>query len=132
VGQNPVRAQGKYNPFSIVATSVTTACQTGYWNCAAFADPNANRGTGPFQFGDIARNSSDIRSFGFANEDFGINKTFPIREAINAEFRAEFFDAFNRHTFNKPDSGVLDNNFGQVGSTLNGPRNIQFVLKVHY
>jgi hypothetical protein len=131
-GQNPVRVQGKYNPFSIVATSVTTACQTGYWNCATFADPNANRGTGAFQFGDMPRNASDIRSFGFANEDFGINKTFPIREAINAEFRAEFFDAFNRHTFNKPDSGVLDNNFGQVGSTLNGPRNIQFVLKLHY
>ena len=80
----------------------------------------------------MPRNSSNIRSFGFANEDFGINKTFPIHEEVSAEFRAEMFNAFNRHIFNKPDSGVLDNNFGQVGSTLNGPRNVQFVLKIHY
>ncbi len=133
-GQNAVRVhQGKYNPFSInTSGGLATSCQTGYWNCAAFADPNANRGTGAFQFGDLPRNSANIRSFAFANEDFGINKTFPIHEAISAEFRAELFDAFNRHAFNKPDSGVLDPNFGQVGSTLNGPRNIQFVLKLHY
>lgn len=133
IGQNPVRAQGKYDPFSInLSGGLATACQTGYWNCAAFVDPNANRGSGPFQFGDMPRNSPDIRSFGFANEDFGINKTFPIHEAINAEFRGELFDAFNRHTFNKPDSGIQDPNFGQVSSTLNGPRSIQFVLKIHY
>ena len=120
---------GSYNPFSFNATD---DCGTGYWNCGAFADPNANRGTGAFQFGDMPRNSADIRSFPFYNEDLGIAKTIPIRETVNIEFRGEMFNAFNRHIFNKPDSGVLDQNFGQVGSTLNGPRNVQFVLKINY
>jgi hypothetical protein len=34
--------------------------------------------------------------------------------------------------FNKPDSGVQDTNFGQVGSTLLGPRNGQFVLRFSF
>ena len=55
------------------------ACTTGYWNCAAFADPNATpRSRGPFQFGDMPRNSADIRSFAFYNEDLSLAKTFAI------------------------------------------------------
>jgi hypothetical protein len=127
------RVSGGYNPFSIdTSGGLTTSCETGYWNCGAFVDPNANRGTGAFQFGTMPRNSADIRSFAFYNEDFGINKTIPIHESVYMEFRGEMFNAFNRHIFNKADSGVLDGNFGQIGSTLNGPRNVQFVLKIHY
>ena len=133
VGQNVKRITGHYDPFSInTSGGLTTACQTGYWNCAAFVDPNLNRGAGAFQFGDMPRNSPDIRSFAYYDEDFGINKTIPIHESKSIEFRGEMFNAFNRHIFNKPDSGVQDSNFGQIGSTLNGPRNVQFVLKIHY
>ena len=132
-GQNVRRTKGTYDPFSInTSGGLTTACETGYWNCAAFVDPNLNRGTGPFQFGTYPRNSANIRSFAYFDEDFGINKTIPIHESKSIEFRGEMFNAFNRHIFNKPDSGVEDSNFGQVGSTLNGPRNVQFVLKIHY
>ena len=80
----------------------------------------------------MPRNSSDIRGFAFYDEDFGINKTIPIHENIKAEFSGEMFNAFNRHIFNKPDSGIQDDNFGQIGSTLNGPRNVQFVLRITY
>ncbi len=129
IGQ-PVRGStGHYNPFDFNATN---RCGTGYWNCAAFADPNANRGTGTFLFGDMPRNSPDIRSFAYADEDLGLNKTIPIRGSIYVDFRGEAFNAFNRHIFNKPDSGVNDGNFGQINSLLLGPRNIQFVLMVHY
>jgi hypothetical protein len=133
----PVKGfSGSYDPFSFVNTGAggpgSGACATGYWNCAAFADPNANRGTGAFQFGDMPRNSADIRSFAFYNEDLSIAKTIPIRETVKMEFRGEMFNAFNRHIFDKPDSGVLDANFGQIGSTLNGPRNVQFVLRITY
>ncbi|MGH7996486.1 MAG: hypothetical protein ACREFX_09060, partial [Opitutaceae bacterium] len=132
-GTNPVRVHGHYNPFSFSdAGGEAQACTTGYWNCGAFADPNVNRGTGPFRFGTMPRNSADIRGFAFADEDFGINKTIPIHESMSLEFRGEMFNAFNRHVFNKPDSGLYDVNFGQIGSTLNGPRNVQFVLKLHY
>jgi hypothetical protein len=120
---------GNYNPFT---WQLGQTCTTGYWNCAAFADPNANRGTGAFQFGDMPRNSADIRAFPFYQEDFSIAKTFPVSEMVKVEFRGEMFNAFNRHVFNKPDSGVLDNNFGQITSTLDGPRTMQFVLRLTY
>jgi hypothetical protein len=86
----------------------------------------------PYKFGDMPRNSADIRSFGFYAEDFGINKHIPIHERVSADFRGEMFNAFNRHAFNKPDSGIQDTSFGQVGSTLLGPRNVQFVMKINY
>lgn len=137
-GQKVKGFTGKYNPFGFVNTNNfgpgSGSCSTGYWNCTAFSDPNSgtNRGTGPWTFGDMPRNSADIRSFAYYDEDFGINKTIPIRESVHAEFRGELFNAFNRHVFNKPDSGIQDDSFGQVGSTLNGPRNVQFTLRITY
>jgi hypothetical protein len=56
----------------------------------------------------------------------------PSTIAIRADFRGEMFNAFNRHSFNKPDSGVQDDSFGQVTSTLLGPRNVQFTLRITY
>jgi hypothetical protein len=134
-----VRRQGSFNPFLFNNTGTTGydptsgACTTGYWNCAAFADPNPNPGVDvPYVFGNMPRNSSDIRSFPYYDEDLSLAKTFGITERVKAEFRAEFFNAFNRHVFNKPDSGVQDTGFGQVGTTLLGPRNGQFVLRINF
>ena len=127
----------KFNPFNFKNTGSigagSGACTTGYWNCNAFADPNPNpQAYVPYKFGNMPRNSAEIRGFGFSDEDFGINKSIPIHENVKAEFRGELFNAFNGHSFNKPDSGIQDTNFGQVGSTLLGPRNVQFMLKIIY
>lgn len=136
-GQSVKGFTGKYNPFNFKNTNSigagSGACTTGYWNCAAFADPNPNPGLYvPYRFGDMPRNSADIRGFAFYDEDFGVNKHIPLRERLSADFRGEMFNAFNRHSFNKPDSGIQDTNFGQVGSTLLGPRNVQFTLRINY
>jgi hypothetical protein len=135
-GQSTKNA-AKFNPFNFVNTGTTGpgsgACTTGYWNCSAFADPNPNPQLNvPYQFGNMPRNSGDIRAFPFYSEDLNVSKTFVFTERIRTEFRGEMFNAFNRHAFNKPDSGIHDTSFGQVGSTLLGPRNVQFVLKVTY
>jgi hypothetical protein len=134
-----VRRSGAFNPFSFSNSGTTGydhtsgACTTGYWNCSAFEDPNPNPAVYvPYVFGNMPRNSADIRGFNFYDEDFGIAKTIPIHERFKAEFRGELFNAFNRHVFNKPDSGVQDTTFGQVGSTLLGPRNVQFTLRISY
>jgi len=139
VPSQSVRRSGAFNPFNFVNDGNTGydhasgACTTGYWNCSAFADPNPNPGPYvPYVFGNMPRNSSDIRSFAFYEEDIGIAKTFAITERVKAEFRGELFNAFNRHVFNKPDSGVQDTNFGQVSGTLLGPRNGQFVLRISF
>lgn len=139
VAGQPARRQGAFNPLVFVNSGSTGydpasgACTTGYWNCAGFTDPNPNPGVNvPYVFGNMPRNSADIRSFPFYDEDIGIAKTFAITERVRAELRGEMFNAFNRHVFNKPDSGVQDTSFGQVGSTLLGPRNSQFVLRISF
>ena len=136
VAGQAARREGAFNPLLFNNSGTTGydhssgACTTGYWNCSAFADPNPNPGINvPYVFGNMPRNSPDIRSFPFYDEDFSIAKTFAVTERVKAEFRGELFNAFNRHVFNKPDSGVQDTNFGQVGTTLLGPRNGQFVLR---
>jgi len=139
VAGQAVRRSGAFNPLLFNNSGTTGydptsgACTTGYWNCGAFADPNPNPGVDvPYVFGNMPRNSADIRSFPFYDEDLSLAKTFAITERVRAEFRGEFFNTFNRHVFNKPDSGVQDTNFGQVGSTLLGPRNGQFVLRFSF
>ena len=133
------------NPLSFDNTSRTTACATGYFNCSAFYDPNlyANRdpnGTGttgegnPWRFGTMPRNSSDIRGPNYYTEDFGISKLFTVHGNIKIDFRGELFDAFNRHIFTRPvsDLGSSVTTVGQIGGLQNGPRNIQFRLKINY
>jgi hypothetical protein len=137
-GQSAKRS-GPFNPFDFSNTGTSGynhasgACTTGFWNCGAFTDPNPHPGPNvPYVFGNMPRNSADIRGFAFYDEDFGINKAIPITEKLKMDFRGELFNAFNRHSFNKPDSGVQDDNFGQITSTLLGPRNVQFTMRITY
>jgi len=139
VSGQAAKRSGAFNPFNFANSGTggynhaSGACTTGYWNCSAFADPNPTPALNvPYVFGNMPRNSADIRSFGFYDEDFGINKGIPITERIHLDFRGEMFNAFNRHAFDKPDSGVQDTNFGQVGATLLGPRNVQFTMRITY
>ena len=145
VAGQPVKNSAYKNPLLFNSTSNATACETGYFNCAAFYDPNlfTNRdpnGVGasgegnPWRFGTMPRNSSDIRGFGYSNEDFGISKVFPINERIKVDFRGEMFDAFNRHIFTRPVSNLNSAtlNVGQIGGLEEGPRNVQFHIKIDY
>jgi hypothetical protein len=50
---------------------------------------------GPYPATMTARNS--FRGPGAWNLDLAVSKTFPIREHVNLEFRAEGFDIFNHH-----------------------------------
>ncbi|MGO8757466.1 MAG: carboxypeptidase regulatory-like domain-containing protein [Terracidiphilus sp.] len=133
------------NPLNFSSTSYTTACETGYFNCSAFYDPNlfANRdpnGTGasgegnPWTFGTMPRNSADIRWITWKSEDMGLGKTFDVHEGINVEFRADMFNVFNRHYWARPVSDMYagDTNDGQIGSDLAGGRSSQFRLKLNF
>ena len=82
----------------------------------------------------MPRNSSDIRGPAYLTEDFGISKIIPIHDNIKADFRAEMFDAFNRHIFNRPNSNLNVSNVsaGQIGGLQNGPRSVQFRLRINY
>jgi hypothetical protein len=65
--------------------------------------------------------------------DMGVYKNFRMRESLNVQFRAEFFNIFNQTNFNNPVTNTSGGGFGSITSTLSGdagdPRIMQFALK---
>ena len=119
-----------------------------------FFNPNAFSPAAPLTFGNEPRSLDHARSFGGRNENITIGKkTNIIGERAVIDFRAEFFNIFNRHIFQQPGGAggfatTLDQPFAPAGSGPNcpgpfacgfgavtqssGPRTIQFGLKVTY
>ena len=96
-----------------------------------WVDENAFRHPEAFTFGSAPRNLN-CRGDGWKNFDISITKHIPIKESVRAEFRAEFFNAFNRTQFRHPSTGFGGGSFGQVTSQENEPRIIQLALKIHF
>jgi hypothetical protein len=71
-----------------------------------------------------------------SNTDLVISKKTPISEKWNTEFRAEFYNAWNHTQFKNPDGNFSDGlasqggTFGLIQQTREGPRVIQFGLKI--
>lgn len=95
---------------------------TDWLNKAAFAVPTA------FTFGNEGRN--DVVGPTYKNVDFNAAKSFPLWEDLNLQFRAEFFNIFNRTNFSNPDNGVQDGTFGHILSAAGPGREVQFALKL--
>jgi len=98
--------------------------------CAFIAAPDGELGT-------AAR--APVYGPGFVNTDFSAIKHFPIRENMQLDFRAEFFNVFNHPQFGLTgDSSTgmqnLDtlSSFGRINQTVHDPRVIQFALKLRF
>src|SRR6266404_1613979 len=89
-----------------------------------------------FTFGNEARVDPSIRGSAINNFDFALFKRtrFGPDERLGFEFRAEFFNIFNRTQFAPPNTSVTSSTFGVVSSTYPGtnPRLIQFGLKIFF
>lgn len=82
----------------------------------------------------VLGNSSRTPLFGpgFSNVDVSVFKKFPLpwREGMSLQFRVEAFNLANTPQFGTPGTAVGAANFGEVTSTVNNPRLIQFALKL--
>ncbi len=108
---------GKFNPYADL-----------YLNANAFSDP------GQFAIGDAAP-VLNARGFPNFNENISIIKNTKLYETLNMQFRAEFFNAFNRVVFSDPDTNWNDRvtgGFGKVTGQFNTPRQIQFALRFDF
>ena len=78
-------------------------------------------------FGNSGRNILD----GPGYQDVGLSliKDSRIREKLNLQFRAEFFNLLNHTNFNLPDIFLGSPSFGRISSAAD-PRRIQFGLKL--
>ncbi|MDP9160324.1 MAG: hypothetical protein M3O09_08860, partial [Acidobacteriota bacterium] len=72
------------------------------------------------------------RSQRYFNEDFSIIKRTLLTESAALVLKAELFNAFNRHTFRRPDTGPLDSTFGATTDVVGTPRNVQFTLRLEF
>jgi hypothetical protein len=85
----------------------------------------------PFTFGNVSR-TINVFAPGIANWDVSLFKDLPIHERANLQFRAEFFNVFNRANFAPPDTTLGDKTFGQITSSQLLPRVGQLALKLTF
>jgi Carboxypeptidase regulatory-like domain len=80
-----------------------------------------------FNFGDGPR-VSNLRGFGYRDEDFSLAKTINISDRLTAQLRGDFFNVYNWHNFSEPGSFVNDISsptFGAWTGSVTAPRNLQ-------
>lgn len=98
-----------------------------YLNRANLAIPAV---TSPF--GNLGRNV--VYGFPLYQTDFVLAKNFSLtklRESAKLQFRAEFYNLFNKTNFGAPDISLASANFGRVSSTFD-PRLVQLALKLQF
>jgi hypothetical protein len=97
--------------------------------------PTQGSGTALNGFGNATRYNPKVRQFGNYNENLSVARSFPIKDQIRFEFRAEAFNLFNRVRFGPGDTNLQDANFGKLTSSsdlLNTPRQLQLALKLYF
>jgi outer membrane receptor protein involved in Fe transport len=90
-----------------------------YINPAGFSAPTFGA------FGNSGPYVADLHGFGTAQESISVYKDFRIRERMKLQIRAEFYNLFNRHYFNNPNTTIGGAYFGGVTSVGGSPRNGQ-------
>ncbi len=123
--------QGSFDPsidnFFVPFCGTTPGC-TGPF-------PNQGSGTPLNGFGNATRFNPLVRQFPLLNENLSVARSFPIRESLRMEFRAEAFNIFNRVRFGTGSANLQDVNFGHLTSSadlLNTPRQLQLALKLYF
>jgi hypothetical protein len=130
VGDPNKPGQVAANPSCTAPAQIHTL--TNWFNpCAFVKAPAGELGTAP---------RAPVSGPRFVNTDFSAVKNFPLREGMNLQFRAEFFNLFNHPQFylgGDGSFGFMQNiasptSFGIVNNTVGTPRVIQFALKLNF
>ena len=127
---NLTRDRAQYvsgDPYGSGACGNTAPC-VDWINPAAFALPALG------QFGNTGK--GNLRFPGQATWDMGFFKNIPIHERWSLQFRAEFFNIFNRVNYLRPDQSnqtdtVSSAGFGSIRGA-NDPRIGQMALKIFF
>jgi len=113
-------------------TSGTLDQRLAHWfNPATFTSGSPTN----YGFGNDSRTEPNLRTDGAKNFDvsFFKNTKFGHDERFGLEFKAEFFNLFNRVQFNPPNTNCCGGaSFGQVTGQYNLPRIAQFSLRTTF
>ena len=132
VGSNQSNNGDSRNPDRVCSNpaftgSPVTGNYNQWFNTSAFLLPP------PGTYGNAGRDI--LIGPGLAEFDMSLFKTTPITERFKAEFRAEFFNLFNRTNLGMPivatfSSGKVSPTAGEINYTATSQREIQFGLKL--
>lgn len=123
-------------------TAYNPATHTRSWFTPVPTMQNEGSVSGPFQrplldqFGNVQRNS--FRGPSFFNEDLTLQKNFPVKKDIIANFRMDAFNAFNHINPANPNSICIDCSVASGAGVITGeapggaPRQLQFELRVTF
>jgi len=103
----------KFNPNNLADSG------NQYFTPSGFSAPSFGN------FGNSGPYVAGLNGFGSANESLSAYKDFKIKEGMKLQFRAEFYNLFNRHYFNNPNTTIGGAYFGNVTSVGGSPRNGQ-------
>ncbi len=99
--------------------------KSSYLNPAAFTTAPA------YTFGSAPRTIGCL-SPGYKNWDISVFKSFPVRERITFQFRAEALNAFNTPQFRAPNTAAGNSNFGAITQQANFPRYLQLGGRISF
>lgn len=85
-----------------------------------------------FSLGNVGRTLPDVRGPNFINTDFSLIKNTEIRENVVLQFRAEYFNIFNRPNLDLPNTAFGSGQFGRITGTIGLPRVGQLALKLNF
>jgi hypothetical protein len=103
----------------------TASASDTYLNKSMFSNP------APLTLGTGAVRYTQVRGFGTKNENIGLQKNVRFHEKYRYQLRADFLNAFNRHTLGGIDTTVTDPLFGQVTS-VSGNRTIELGMRFDF
>jgi hypothetical protein len=86
----------------------------------------------PFTNGNVSRTLADVRGPSFRNTDLSLIKNTAINERFNLQFRAEYFNVFNRPNLDLPNIAFGSGQFGSILGTVGLPRVGQLALKLNF
>jgi hypothetical protein len=84
-----------------------------------------------YYFGSGSR-VTNLRGFGYHNQDLMLSKSFALTERISLQIRGEAFNLWNNHTLRGFDTDVASPNFGMWDGTVSSPRNIQLGARLQF
>ena len=147
---NLVPGQPLRNPAYSKGCSGPAPSVPGLASCSVYINPSAFVAPPAGQFGNAPHFLSNLRLPSFQNESLSASKRFQLYERANLQFQANFFNAFNRVVYSNGGNAntfIINNApanlspaslansssvFGLLTAQQNGPRMIQFALKLEF
>ena len=125
LGRDRAVWNGQY-PYGGNACGALAPCKS-YLNTANFSTNPSYKVNLPLSYGNVVKGS--FVGPQFASWDVSATRFFPVTEAAQFQFRAEFFNVLNHTNFGDPQQNQTNGAFGRITSTNGDPRIGQLSLK---